>query len=181
MPPIAIAAWIILGIFFVPWFVSSFIWYIIGCILKIRGGDLWRVRDFIFPFPDKFMGIEVGEGGSLPLISTILLFQVTYRCLRPRVCEISGYMGEWVNRVLNYEVIKGENREESKNESKKSSLWVARDENGILCLYLGKPKKNGSIWEGTESTMGIYQDCLPNHCMPLWVDDEPIEVKLVKI
>jgi hypothetical protein len=180
MPPIE--AWIILGIILMPWIVPSLVWYIIGYILKIKKGDSWRVKDFVFPFPDELMGIEIGEGASLPLTNLILLFQVIYRCLRPYVCEKLAYCGRGFNRLLNYEVIKGEDKKESKTgESKKPGLWVARDENGTLCLYLGKPKKNEFLWEGTESTMGIYSDCLPDHCNSLWIDDEPIEVKLVKV
>ena len=54
--------------------------------------------------------------------------------------------------------------------------WVARDENGMLYLYLGKPKKMSDYWNATKVEYMKLDDSLIPEVQ--WSDEEPKEIKL---
>lgn len=55
--------------------------------------------------------------------------------------------------------------------------WVARDENGMLYLYLAKPKKNQSKWLPNirADYFEINRELFPE---VKWEDEEPTEVTI---
>lgn len=56
-------------------------------------------------------------------------------------------------------------------------LWLARDENNILYLFIGgKPKKKERLWINPAA----FWVTMPRHLFPevRWWDDEPTKVKL---
>ena len=57
--------------------------------------------------------------------------------------------------------------------------WVARDENGMLYLYLAKPRKNQSKWLPSIRPDYIKMD---SNLFPevKWEDEEPTEMELSK-
>ncbi len=61
----------------------------------------------------------------------------------------------------------------------KITAWIARDENGILCMYPSKPKKSKAIgaWYDRE-TCGIVVKENDNFPQVKWEDDEPTKVEL---
>ena len=61
---------------------------------------------------------------------------------------------------------------------KEVEVWAARDENGMLYLYIEKPRKWDNQWHSDyASSIGILDfECFPE---VKWSDEEPIKVKLV--
>ena len=61
---------------------------------------------------------------------------------------------------------------------KEIEAWAARDENGMLCLYIEKPRKWSNQWHSDyASSMGLLGfECFPEI---KWEDEEPTKVKLV--
>lgn len=61
---------------------------------------------------------------------------------------------------------------------KEIEAWAARDENGMLCLYIEKPRKWDNQWHSDyASSIGILDfECFPE---VQWSDVEPTKVKLV--
>jgi hypothetical protein len=55
----------------------------------------------------------------------------------------------------------------------KKYKWIARDENGSLCLYYQKPKKSGYQWDGKYKVIEMF-DHLFNSI--LWEDEEPVYI-----
>ena len=57
--------------------------------------------------------------------------------------------------------------------------WVARDENGMLYLYLAKPLKFETTW--MTAAIGAKFIQLDDELFPeiKWTDDEPTKVKIV--
>ena len=63
------------------------------------------------------------------------------------------------------------------NMSKKTiEAWVARDENGMLYLYLDKPKKMSDYWNATKVDYMKLDDSLFPEVQ--WSDEEPKEIRL---
>lgn len=61
---------------------------------------------------------------------------------------------------------------------KEVEVWAARDENGILYLYIEKPRKGDNQWHSDySSSIGLLED----EWFPevKWSDKEPTKVKLV--
>ena len=56
-------------------------------------------------------------------------------------------------------------------------MWIARDENGMLFLYLSKPIKFEGRWIPTSRRFTIMDEELFPEVQ--WSDDEPTKVKLV--
>lgn len=61
---------------------------------------------------------------------------------------------------------------------KEIEAWAARDENGMLCLYIEKPRKLDNQWHSDyASSIGLLgYECFPE---VKWSDEEPTKVKLV--
>ena len=60
---------------------------------------------------------------------------------------------------------------------KEVEVWAARDENGMLCLFIEKPRKWRNQWHSDyASSIGILSfECFPEI---KWSDEEPTKVKL---
>ena len=60
---------------------------------------------------------------------------------------------------------------------KELEAWVARDENGMLYLYLAKPKKYKSKWYPNirSDYFEIDRKCFPE---VKWEDEEPTEIEI---
>ena len=54
--------------------------------------------------------------------------------------------------------------------------WVARDEDGMLYLYLAKPRKTSDYWNAPEFGYMKLDDSLFSEVK--WEDEEPKEIKL---
>lgn len=61
-------------------------------------------------------------------------------------------------------------------------MWVARDKNGMLWLYISKPKRYKISWQVDTSGFLTENDCLEldSSLFPnvKWEDKEPTEVEL---
>lgn len=57
-------------------------------------------------------------------------------------------------------------------------MWIARDKDGLLCVYDYKPSKGREVW--LESTRGLGAWTLPKEWFPeiKWEDEEPWEFVL---
>ena len=57
------------------------------------------------------------------------------------------------------------------------TIWVARDKNGVLCLYKSKPFKDVlyELWDSSRNPTILNPDLFPS---VKWEDDEPTEVVL---
>ena len=53
--------------------------------------------------------------------------------------------------------------------------WIARDRDGNLCVYDGKPRKRGSYWYSDN----YYRLSYFNHLFPAikWEDEEPTRIR----
>ena len=61
---------------------------------------------------------------------------------------------------------------------KEIEAWAARDENGMLCLFVEKPRKWDNQWHSDySSSIGLLSfECFQE---VKWSDEEPTKVKLV--
>ena len=59
---------------------------------------------------------------------------------------------------------------------KELKAWVARDENGMLYLYLGKPVKMSEYWNAPKVEYMKLDDSLFPEVQ--WSDEEPKEIRL---
>ena len=58
-------------------------------------------------------------------------------------------------------------------------VWIARDRDESLCIFLGKPIKDGNYWQPHgESYKSISDSLFPEIT---WEDEEPTQFKLVKV
>lgn len=55
--------------------------------------------------------------------------------------------------------------------------WVARDKNGVVCIYEHKPEKGFDFWGSREPPIfaAVRENIFPN---VKWEDKEPTEVEL---
>lgn len=63
-------------------------------------------------------------------------------------------------------------------------MWIARDEDNHLRVYLNKPIRYGFYWQSVDTYNGVNIQCisLPNNLFPnLKWEDEPIEVDIIKL
>lgn len=57
-------------------------------------------------------------------------------------------------------------------------MWIARDESGMLCLYLNKPRKLNHEWYSKDHDfIAIDKTWFPEID---WEDREPVEVQIKK-
>lgn len=56
-------------------------------------------------------------------------------------------------------------------------MWIARDKNGLVFIYLNKPRKseNKGYWDGYDYYINIPDECYPE---VKWEDEEPKELIL---
>ena len=63
----------------------------------------------------------------------------------------------------------------------KKYKWIARDDNGCLCIYKEKPKKSGNIWNTTYGK--LFDECetlaafMHMFKSIKWEDDEPTRIR----
>lgn len=59
-------------------------------------------------------------------------------------------------------------------------MWIARDKNGLVFIYLNKPRKseNKGYWDGYDYYINIPDECFPE---VKWEDEEPRELVLKPI
>lgn len=55
-------------------------------------------------------------------------------------------------------------------------MWVARDEDGILCFYNTKPRKEETRWNSNYTAVVIDCKLFPD---VKWEDEEPTEVDII--
>ena len=63
---------------------------------------------------------------------------------------------------------------------KEAEVWLARDRNGKLYLYRGRPLRIGNIWRTDDSIAGIGFLRFENELFPevQWSDKKPTKVKI---
>lgn len=56
-------------------------------------------------------------------------------------------------------------------------MWIARDSDGMLCLfYYFKPQKGKNVWIGDVQPIILHQSMFPEI---KWSDSEPTEVEII--
>ena len=57
-------------------------------------------------------------------------------------------------------------------------VYIAKDEDGKIYLYSGKPQRGRDAWLPYGCVLPIKEKDLPEGVNPQWEDDEPIEIEL---
>lgn len=60
-------------------------------------------------------------------------------------------------------------------------MWIARDKDGLLCIYRHKPSKGKEVWRESSQDKGLDDICIiPEDYFPevKWEDEEPRELIL---
>ena len=130
----------------------------------------------------KLLGVEEGE--EFKLSKSDLTHRINNNKLEVLYEGLWGYTAIAFNKVATSEITKLPKKKEfTDNELcilrniDKEYKWVARDEDGNVCIFIEKPLKKETIWDFVRGTDYIEFHCY-NHLFQsiLWEDEEPIYI-----
>ena len=123
---------------------------------------------------------NVEEGEEFKLSKSDLTHRINNNKLEVLYEGLWGYTAIAFNKVATSEITKLPKKKEFTDDElcilrniDKEYKWVARDEDGSLCLYYEKPKKSGYKWAGKYKEIDMF-DHLFNSI--LWEDEEPVYI-----
>ena len=131
----------------------------------------------------KLFGVEEGEEFKFDGYVDIYFIKNGYLYFididnTERVCYLQ------INDVAEKNIIKLPKKKQFTNDElcilrniDKKYKWIARDENGNLCIFNEKPNKSEEMWDNVIHSSFIELGCFNNLFNSInWEDDEPIYI-----
>ena len=134
----------------------------------------------------KLLGVEEGEEFKLKLFGAI----EKYRLKNGKLEYYDDFINKWVestismNYILDSEIIKIPKKKQFTDDElcilrniNKEYKWIARDNNGSVCIFSEKPYREDDAWENVIRTPYNDFNCY-NHLFDqvLWEDEEPVYI-----
>ena len=129
----------------------------------------------------KIFGVEEGEEFKVDG------FDIKYRIYNKRLECFDTDFKQWIystisfNKVIDSTIIKLPKKQFNQDTLNffkmidKKYKWIAKDKNGDIFLFAGKPRKDKNVWLGDDCNCmdGINQSLFDQI---LWEDEEPIRI-----
>ena len=134
----------------------------------------------------KLLGVEEGEEFKLKLFGAI----EKYRLKNGKLEYYDDFINKWVkstismNYILDSEIIKIPKKKQFTDDElcilrniNKEYKWIARDNNGSVCIFSEKPYREDDAWGNVIRTPYNDFNCY-NHLFDqvLWEDEEPVYI-----
>ena len=134
----------------------------------------------------KMLGVEEGEEFKLKLFGGI----GKYRLKNGKLEYYDDFINKWVkstismNYILDSEIIKIPKKKQFTDDElcilrniNKEYKWIARDNNGSVCIFSEKPYREDDAWGNVIRTPYNDFNCY-NHLFDqvLWEDEEPVYI-----
>lgn len=133
----------------------------------------------------KLLGVEEGE--EFTRDDSKIYYK--YRVYNNKIQHFDEILNMWkystltINALVESEIIKLPKKKQFSQDElcilrniDKKYKWIAKDKDGLICIFVSKPIKTGKIWSDGESyaSLGAIKNSLFNSIQ--WEDEEPIYI-----